>query len=250
MDLSTLPIPDGKVIASIYLLPDCNMSCRFCGSELDFSVISPARAVQLLGHLRTRGFTQVVLGGGEPFLWPHDLVELCRQAKALGYLVQVCTNGTLLPAGIERESAIDRFILPLEAATPALHDRLRRHAKGHHAQVLAQVDRLAAAGRSLTLSTVVTRENLPELPVLADQLEALKASGANLHAWHLYRFLPTGRQGRDHGAELLTSTQAYRAAVAGVRTRDRGFTIYRRSDMLRSSTVAYFWADDGELRTA
>ncbi|HJV23705.1 MAG TPA: hypothetical protein VJ570_13465, partial [Holophagaceae bacterium] len=80
--------------------------------------------------------------------------------------------------------------------------------------------------------------------------EALKASGANLHAWHLYRFLPTGRQGREHGAELLTSTPAYRAAVDGVRTRDRGFTIYRRSDMLRSSSVAYFWADDGVLRTA
>ncbi len=250
MDLSTLTIPPGKEIASIYLLPDCNMSCRFCGSELDFSVISPVQALALLAHLKTLGFTQVVLGGGEPFLWPHNLVDLCRKAKAMGFLVQVCTNGTLMPIGIEHEPAIDRFILPLEAATPELHDHLRRHAKGHHAQVLEQLARLAEAGCSITLSTVVTRENLSHLPTLADQLQDFKTAGANLHAWHLYRFLPTGRQGRDHGQELLTSTQAYRQAVDGVRARSRGFTIYRRSDMLRSSTVAYFWADEGVIRTA
>ncbi|MBI3130358.1 MAG: radical SAM protein [Acidobacteria bacterium] len=250
MDLSKLDIPPGKVIASIYLLPHCNMSCRFCGSELDFSAISFEQAFELLAHLRALGFTQVVLGGGEPFLWPHDLVALCRKAKAMGFLVQVCTNGTLMPIGIEDEPSIDRFILPLESATPERHDRLRRHSKGHHAQVLEQLARLADAGCSITLSTVVTRENLTELPALADHLQDLKAAGANLHAWHLYRFLPTGRQGRDHSAELLTSTQAYRAAVDGVRAQNRGFTIYRRSDMLRSSTVAYFWADGGLIRTA
>ncbi len=250
MDLSKLNIPAGKWIASIYLLPDCNMSCRFCGSELDFSVVSPEAALGLLEFLKVRGFTHVVLGGGEPFLWPHGLVDLCRRAQAMGFLVQVCTNGTRMPAGIEHESAIDRFILPLEAATPEVHDRLRRHAKGHHAQVLEQFTKLMQAGRSITLSTVVTRENLGELPLLADQLEAFKRAGADLHAWHLYRFLPTGRQGRDHGKELLTSSHVYREAVNAIRARDRGFTIYRRSDMLRSSSVAYFWAENRHIRTA
>jgi MoaA/NifB/PqqE/SkfB family radical SAM enzyme len=250
MDFSKLAIPAGKTIASIYLLPDCNMSCRFCGSELDFAVIAPDQARALLAYLREQGFTQVVLGGGEPFLWPHDLLDLCRRARAMGFLVQVCTNGTRMPVGIEHEPAIDRFILPLEAATPELHDKLRIHPRGHHTQVLEQMARLAAAGRSFTLSTVVTRENLHELPLLADHLQDLRTAGANLHAWHLYRFLPTGRQGRVHGPELITSTQAYRRAVDDVRSRDRGFTIYRRSDMLRSSTVAYFWAEDGALRTA
>lgn len=248
MDSALSDIPRDKWIAAIYLLPDCNMGCTFCGSELGFDVLDPAVAQRLLGVLKDRGFTQVVLGGGEPLLWPHGVVELARAARNLGFLVQLCTNGTLLE-GLEREPAFDRFILPLEALTPALHDRLRVLPGGHHAQVMAALDRLQAAGRSVSLSTVVTRENLDELPALAEDLARRKIAGLPIHAWHLYRFLPMGREGRSH-SELATSPEAYRAAVDQVRSLDRGFPIYRRSDMFRSSSVAYVWSEGGRLRTA
>ncbi len=246
---SALPdIPRDKWIAAIYLLPDCNMGCTFCGSELGFDVLDPTLARRMLVDLKARGFTQVVLGGGEPLLWPHGVVDLAQAARELGFLVQLCTNGTLLE-GLERETAFDRFILPLEALTPALHDQLRVLPGGHHAQVLAALDRLQAAGRSVSLATVVTRENLAELPPLAEELARRKAAGLAIHAWHLYRFLPVGREGRAH-AGLATTAEAYRAAVDHVRSVNRGFPIYRRSDMLRSSSVAYVWSEGGRLRTA
>lgn len=237
-----------KEIASVYLLPDCNMACRFCASELDFSVMSWNQAEQLLMALQTCGLKNIVLGGGEPFLWPHGLLDLCARAQALGFLVQVCTNATHLPEVFEHIAAIDRFVLPLEALDPAVHDHLRLHPGGHHAQVLEAIDRLMAADRPFTLSTVVTRTNLEHLPTLAAFLGALRERGARIHAWHLYRFLPVGRAGRPNADQLDTSVEAFLAATLGIQALHLGFPVYRRSDMLKASSVAYFWAEAGELR--
>ena len=251
MDVTHLVVPPEKAIASIFLLPDCNMACTFCASEFGFDTLSMANATALLERLRSQGIRRVVLGGGEPFLWPHGLLDLCKAAKALNFEVQVCTNGTLIPKGFEHEPAIDRFILPLEALRPQVHDQLRVLPGGHHhPRVMATVDRLLTAGHSLTFSTVVTRENHGDLASLADWLEGLAARGARIHAWHLYRFLPVGRGGRRHARDLEIPLTAYLKAVEALRTRDRGFRIYRRDNMQKATTVAYYWSQDGALQSA
>jgi len=239
-----------KRIASVFLLPDCTMACRFCGSDADFGVMTMAQAETLLTQLAARGIRNLVLGGGEPFLWPHGLLELADHARSMGFLVQVCTNGIHLPEGFEQLAVFDRFILPLEAADAALHDRLRIHPGGHHRLVMARLEALVAAGREITISTVVTRENLGALPALAVLLRDLKRKGAHLHAWHLYRFLPIGRAGMVNAGSLGTDLPAYAEAVEGVRKEDHGFPVFRRSDMLRASTVVYLWAEGGGLRMA
>lgn len=239
-----------KEIASVYLLPECNMACRFCASDLDFSVMSRDQAESLLLYLRKQGLRNVVLGGGEPFLWPHGLLELCTRAKALDFLVQVCTNATHLPDGFERIEEIDRFVLPLEAEDPAIHDALRLHPGGHHGRVLEVVERLMAAARPFTISTVVTRSNLAHLPQLAACLARLRSRGARLHAWHLYRFLPVGRAGRPNSAQLEIPFEAFLAATKRIQDLGLDFPVYRRSDMLKATSVAYFWAEAEGLRTA
>jgi MoaA/NifB/PqqE/SkfB family radical SAM enzyme len=239
-----------KRIASVFLLPDCAMACRFCASAPDFAVMSKAQAEGLLGDLAARGIDNLVLGGGEPFLWPHGLRELAERARSLGFLVQVCTSGADLPDGFERLPAFDRFILPLEAADAATHDRLRIHPGGHHRLVLARLEALVAAGRELTISTVVTRENLAGLPALAALLASLKAKGARLHAWHLYRFLPIGRAGAPNADSLDLDLRAYLDAVEAVRRANLGFPVFRRSDMRRASSVVYLWAEADGLRVA
>lgn len=237
-----------KRIASFFLLPDCNMACTFCGSETDFAVMSKVQAESALVELAAQGLRNVVLGGGEPFLWPHGLRDLARLAKGLGFTVQVCTNGIHLPPGFAGLAEFDRFILPLEALDPAVHDRLRHHPGGHHAVVMARLQALVEARRELTVSTVVTKQNLQELPALAAFLGGLKGRGARLHAWHLYRFLPVGRSGARHAATLATDFPTYARAVDGARKADLGFPVYRRSDMLHASSVAYVWAEEGGLR--
>jgi len=242
------PLDPRKRIASLFLLPHCDMSCRFCASEPGFAVMAFEQAADLLRRLREAGIDNVVLGGGEPFLWPHGLRRLTRLARDLGYLVQVCTNGVSLPEGFERWSSIDRYILPLESMDPAVHDRLRSRLGGHHTRVLERIETLAGSGRELTVSTVVTRENLNRLSALAEFLERLRARGVKLHAWHLYRFLPVGRGGEPNAESLRVSHEDFVGACAEVKRSGLGFRVYRRDDMLSSRSVEFFWIADGRVR--
>jgi MoaA/NifB/PqqE/SkfB family radical SAM enzyme len=237
-----------KRIASLFLLPDCDMACRFCASERGFSTMKLELAEELLETLRERGFESVVFGGGEPSLWPHGLGRLTRLARRLGFVVQVCTNGVSLPAGFPGDASVDRYILPLESMDPAIHDRLRIHEDGHHALMLRRVEELAGSGRGLTLSTVVTRDNIGEIDALADYLRGARSRGVALHAWHLYRFLPVGRGGRPNAQRLAVSHGAFLDACGHAKRAGLGFPVYRRDNMLRSSSVEFFWAESGRLQ--
>ena len=239
----------GKRIASIFLLPQCAMSCRFCASELDFSTMTSDQALGLLGALQGK-VESLVLGGGEPFLWPHDLPGLAVHAERLGFHVQVCTNGVSLPSGFEGLPGIARFILPLESMDPVLHDGLRVYQESHHAIVMRRLDALSGSGREVTISTVVTRENVHALRAIAGHLRDRMAQGLRIHAWHLYRFLPVGRGGAIHGQELAVAPLDYLDACRAMKAEGLGFPVYRRDDMLRSSSVAFFWFEGENLRMA
>lgn len=237
-----------KRIASLFLTPLCDMGCRFCASEADFSVMSFAEATMLLSALRGR-VDGVVLGGGEPFLWPHGLEKLACLACDMGLQVQVCTNGVNMPAGFERLEAVHRYILPLEAMDPGLHDRLRiRAGGGHHGIVMDRIQALSRAGREITLSTVVTSENLGGLQAIAEWLAWQTLVGLKVHAWHLYRFLPVGRGGAAHGQELAVERDLYLRACGAVKAAGLPFPVLRRDDMTRASTVEFCWFEKGRLR--
>jgi MoaA/NifB/PqqE/SkfB family radical SAM enzyme len=238
-----------RSIAVLLLLPDCDMACRFCGSEEDFTVMSPHQAEGLLRVLQGHSVRNVVFGGGEPILWPHGLVRLSELARDLGFLVQVSTSGAALPPGFEKISAIDRYILPLEAMDSDVHDRLRRYpGGGHHARVLDSVEKLVQASKEFTVSTVVTRENIELLPGIASFLDGLHAGGAAVHAWHLYRFLPIGRAGRRAAGSLSVPYDDYLEACRPLKAREMGFPVYRRVDIRRSRSVEYFWYEGVELK--
>ncbi len=237
-----------KRIASVFLTPLCDMVCRFCASESDFSVMSFDEAAALLSALKGR-VESVVLGGGEPFLWPNDLEKLTCFAADLGFQVQVCTNGVNLPPGFEKIQSISRYILPMESLDPGLHEDLRLlPGGGHHSLILDRIQTLVQAGRELTLSTVVTRENLLGLQDMAEWLMAECISGMSLHAWHLYRFLPVGRGGAQNGQELEVDRDEYLRACRALKTAGMPFTVFQRDDMQKASTVEFFWFKQGKLR--
>ena len=209
--------------------------------------MSYAQAERLLRALRALSIRNVVFGGGEPFLWPHDLERLTGLARSLGFLVQVCTNGASLPVGYERIASIDRYILPLESMDPAVHDGLRVHPAGHHQLVLDRIASLAGSGRQLTVSTVVTRDNIDLLAEVAAFLTRSAAQGVDVHAWHLYRFLPVGRGGAPNADRLAITFDEFVRACAQARRRPLPFRVYRRDNMLRSSSVEFFWFENGRL---
>ena len=237
-------------IAVVMLTPACGMSCAFCVTE-DFEPMDFEEAVALLRGLRERGILRLVLGGGEPFTWGHGTLALAARAKAMGFHVQVGTNGIDLPEGFERLDSIDRYVLPLESTDPAVHDGLRVFSRSHHAIILDRLERLRAAGKPVTVSTVVTRENIGDLPGLGRFLEAYRLGGGLLHAWHLYRFIPVGRGGGRHAERLAVDEADFHRPCDALKEAGLGFPVYKRPDMYRSRTVGFYpawknpWAQGG-----
>jgi MoaA/NifB/PqqE/SkfB family radical SAM enzyme len=234
-------------VAVLLLQPECNMSCTFCATEDALESMGLEQALALLDRLAAEGVSSVVLGGGEPFEWPGDVLRLAAAARARGLSVQVGTNGIALPAGFAELACVDRWVLPLESVDAATHQELRRFEHRHHALILERLRELQRARKSVTISTVVTARNVRGLPDLARFLREYQAAGGNLHAWHLYRFLPVGRGGRRNHSALELSEPDYRAACAGVQALGLSFQVFRRSDMYRSRTVRFFWSQAGRI---
>jgi len=228
-------------IGVIFLHPGCNMRCSYCVTEDSFSSMRQDQALGLLDFVAERAINTLVLGGGEPFTWAPGVVALAGEAKRRGFVVQVGTNGVALPEGYEHSEAIDRYILPLDAADAATHNRFRRYAGNHHGLICERLDRLNAAGKAVTVSTVVTAQNIDSLAALGVFLADYTLGGGRLHAWHLYRFIPEGRGGARHAKTLWVDEEAYHEACAVVKAMDLGFRIYKRRDMRHSATVDFFW---------
>ncbi len=223
------------------------MDCTFCVTEDDFEPIAPGAALELLDRLAAEGVRTVTFGGGEPFAWPHDVLNLARAAKQRGLFVQIGTNGIALPAGFEELDEVDRWVMPLESTDARIHDSMRLHRGGHHALQLERLAALQKVGKSVTLSTVLTQSNQQSLPGLAEHLREYHAITQNIHAWHIYRFLPLGRGGSRNKRELDLTRDQYLEACEVVRALELPFTIYRRPDMYRSKTVEFYWSEGGRV---
>jgi pyruvate formate lyase activating enzyme len=85
-------------VAAVFFLPGCNFVCPYCHnpelvSDVDLSALVPLD--QAFDHLRRRAglITALVISGGEPTLHA-GLPEIVAQAKALGLLVKLDTNGS------------------------------------------------------------------------------------------------------------------------------------------------------------
>ncbi len=168
----------------------CNNRCLFC-AQGDKRATCPTLPVQvLLARLarvreRPRG---LVLTGGEPTMH-KELVQLVSAARALGFdPIQIQTNGRMLsyPHVVERLIAAGarEFSPSLHGATAAVHDALTR-APGSHAQSVLGIRNAVAAGALVVTNSVVTRQNLAELPALVALLAGLGVRQAQLACVHL-----------------------------------------------------------------
>ncbi len=237
-------------IATVFLLPKCDLSCRFCGSDLGFNALDESEALRWVGFAASNGYSSVVLGGGEPLLWPGDLQRVGARAKELGMVVQLNTNGVAWRKELETSDAIDRIILPLDGATAESHDYLRKPRGGHRAVVEDRLDRLSKSGKQATVGSVICRPNMAELPLLAAELQGRVDRGLNLHAWHLYRFIPIGRGGAVDGRndEFGLEADEFRRHCEPIQAQQgtaRTWKIFRRPDMTQSRDVDFFWKDKG-----
>ena len=104
-------------------LAGCNLACEFC--DTDFRVRETYTAGELVEEIgRVGGECRwVCFTGGEPTI--HDLQELCESLRALGYHLQMETNGTRS----RPDWAVDHVtVSPKEPQGGRLHPWYEEHA--------------------------------------------------------------------------------------------------------------------------
>ncbi|PSN69002.1 radical SAM enzyme [Corynespora cassiicola Philippines] len=92
----------------------CNAACSFCfHTELTSFISSTANSKLVLKMLANEGMKKLNFAGGEPFLYPRQLAELCQYAKQELKLesVSIVSNGTRIRENWLRENGANIDIL-------------------------------------------------------------------------------------------------------------------------------------------
>jgi MoaA/NifB/PqqE/SkfB family radical SAM enzyme len=92
----------------------------------------------------------------------------------------------------------------------------------------------------VTLSTVVTRINHEHVLEVGEFLRAYQEQNGNVHAWHIYRFVPEGRGGRENAQALAVPLDRYEEIFAQARARHLPFKVFKRANMFQSKTVNFY----------
>ncbi len=231
------------------LQPKCNMTCSFCITEDTMDTMSYTVAESLLRDFKRRGFSSAIFGGGEPFFWPHDLKSILQFAKSLGLTTQIGTNAIKMPHDLASWNFVDRWVIPIDGASRDVHNGLRKFRARHWDIVTHALELLQIAGKSTTISTVLTTVNRHEILEIGEYLRRLQnlAKKPFLHAWHLYRFLPFGRGGRINRQHLEIPQSEYETLVRQVRELNLPFKVFKRENMQMSKTVEFYWVESGKL---
>lgn len=237
---------DHQKVAVLMLQPGCNMTCEYCVIEENFSGFSFEEATRLLEKLKIEGYTNVILGGGEPTIWKGDVFQLARVAKSHGFFVQIGTNAIRLPTDFAKNTAIDRWILPLDSSHEEIHNQLRHYRDSHYKIMIKALKNLSEENRPLLLSTVITSINKDSLSAMVDFLNEYNEPKKNLESWNLYRLLPIGRGGYKNIENLQIAKDEFETIVQLLMAKDRNFKITVRKNMYSSQRVDFFHFQDGK----
>jgi pyruvate-formate lyase-activating enzyme len=175
----------------------CNLACLHCYSESDprqKTALDPVVLCDALEVLRAEGYALISLSGGEPLVYP-PLRAVVERARQLGFRVSMVSNGLLATERMDPVlSQLDGIAISFDGLA-ATHDALRARS-GAFERACTALQRLARQGRPVSAAISLTREAIPELPELADQLVSLGARALQIR--------PVARAGRARS--LATSS--------------------------------------------
>lgn len=150
----------------------CDLRCLYCyaasGAALE-DELSLDEILSVIDEAVGLGAKKIiVLGGGEPLLYPH-LRAVLEHIRTKGVVADLFTNGQTLDeklAGILYALGVG-VVLKMNSRIPMVQDRLAGR-KGAHAAIARALAMLRAAGypdtgHSLGIESVICRQNITEL---------------------------------------------------------------------------------------
>lgn len=156
--------------AMLELTHACNLDCIMCYNVLRAEPeLSTAEWLDVLEQLAAAGTLRLTLSGGE-ILARRDFFTIAERAQALGFALDLKTNGTLLTAeSADRMAALGprQVDISLLGATGATFDAIARSHRTLE-RVLRGVRLLQARGVRVKLNTLLLDLNLTEREAMLD----------------------------------------------------------------------------------
>lgn len=223
----------------------CALNCEWCYVPFGSSKAEPETVLAVVSRIADLGFTSITLGGGDPFQYSF-IQSVIRLADSLRLSVHVDTHGrslrqTAMNAEVITE-CVDLIGLPLDGSSAAIHDLMRGYI-GHFDLLLRRLDWLAELGVRVKINTMISSQNISDLPALAHLVSALGPWG-----WSIYQFWPLGPAyplADKH--EVQADEFARRAEEAGAIVREGGSTIVEVSQQLRRRSTYPLVYHDGSV---
>jgi len=148
----------------------CNLNCFFCYNDpqLRGVPLTTEQYGQFFEDLRELGALNLTFSGGEP-LARADFFTLGRQARELGFVVRVKSNGHALNGRLARRlrEEVDPFIVEvsLHGARAETHDRQTRM-PGSFGKLLVNLHEMQALGLRVKLNSPLTAWNEAEIEAM------------------------------------------------------------------------------------
>lgn len=148
----------------------CNLNCFFCYNDpqLRGVPLTTEQYGQFFEDLRELGALNLTFSGGEP-LARADFFTLGRQARDLGFVVRVKSNGHALNGRLARRlrEEVDPFIVEvsLHGARAETHDRQTR-IPGSFGKLLVNLHEMQALGLRVKLNSPLTAWNEAEIEAM------------------------------------------------------------------------------------
>jgi Fe-coproporphyrin III synthase len=200
--------PPGPVVIW-NLIRRCNLTCKHCYSisaDKDFAgELSTEEAFAVMDDLRAFRVPVLILSGGEPLL-RHDIYELGKRAKDMGFYVGLSTNGTLIDErniGKIAEVGFDYVGISLDGIK-GTHDTFRRKEGAFDASLHA-VKLCRDVGIKIGVRFTLTQDNAHDLPAL---LRLVVDEGIDKFYLSHLNYAGRGNKNRGHDAFLDTTRNA------------------------------------------
>lgn len=174
----------------------CMLACKHCRAEAmphpAPGELSPAEGLRFIESLTGFGrpYPVLIITGGDVLMRP-DAFDLIRYARQLGIPVGLAPSVTpkLTDDAIRQfvELGVTMISISLDGATASTHEKIRGITH-HFAETVKALTRLVDAGLTVQVNTVVMRENVTELPAIAQILRDV-----GVKVWEVFFLIPVGR---------------------------------------------------------
>jgi len=159
------------LMVSFHVTNRCNLRCPYCYSNPDnrFSKPPPDFTTEeierAIDDLYALGMRWLTILGGEPML-RDDIGQIVHHAKRKGMLVEIVTNGFLVPDKIDEILPVDFVCLSIEGDEEQ-HDRARA-TPGSYRTVIKALEAIEGRGPRIRLHATLLRSNIDGLDHLSE----------------------------------------------------------------------------------